>query len=72
MKRSYAENDTTRHEVDRKHALQQLEVDFRALEQLDCPMCDVDLDHYYTSCARIQQLQKQMQVCVHNVFVSEK
>lgn len=68
IKRSYAENDTTRHEVDRKQALQQLEVDFKTLEQLNCPMCDVDLDHYYTACAHIQYLQKQMQVHVVNTW----
>ena len=66
MKRSYAEDDTTRHEVDRKQALEQLEVDFKALQQLNCPICDQDLNQYYDSCARIQHLQRQMQVTTYD------
>ena len=65
MKRSYAENDTTRHEVDRKQSLQQLETDIGTLEQLDCPVCDTDLDHYYASCKSIKHLQRQMQVFIN-------
>ncbi|CAI8055955.1 Helicase SKI2W, partial [Geodia barretti] len=61
MKRSYAEDETTRHEVDRKQTLKQLEEDFRSLQRLDCPVCDQDLDHYYTACSRIQHLRTQMQ-----------
>ena len=62
MKRSYAEDDTTRHEVNRKHTLKQLEEDFKSLQTLDCPVCQQDLDSYYEACARIQQLKTQMQV----------
>ena len=62
MKRSYAEDEMTRHEVDRKQALQELETDIGSLEQLDCPVCSTDLDHYYGACARIKNLQQQMQV----------
>lgn len=62
MKRSYAEDEMTRHEVDRKQALQELETDIGSLEQLDCPVCNTDLDHYYGACARIKSLQQQMQV----------
>ena len=68
MKRSYAEDSTTRHEVDRKQALQQLEEDFRSLQDLDCSMCDEDLDHYYSACAHILHLHTQMQV--HNCPLS--
>ena len=67
MKRSYAENDTTKHEVDRKQALQRLEEDTESLQRLDCPVCDVDLDHYYSACARIQHLQKEMQVMLLHI-----
>ena len=62
MKRSYAEDETTRHEVDRKQALKQLEEDFKSLQRLECPVCDQDLDHYYTACSHIQRLRAQMQV----------
>ena len=64
MKRSYAEDETTRHEVDRKQTLRQLEEDVRCMQRLDCPVCDQDLDHYYTACSRIQHLRTQMQVCM--------
>ena len=70
MKRSYAEDDATKNEVDRKLALQQVEADSKTLKQLNCPVCDSDLDRYYSSCARIQQLQKQMQVCKCNCLFS--
>ena len=67
MKRSYAEDEMTRHEVDRREALKELEVAIGSLEKLDCPMCASDMDHYYGACAHIQHLQEQMQVrkCVH-------
>ena len=68
MKRSYAEDDTTRHEVDRKQALQQLEEDFKSLRTLDCPVCEQDLDGYYSACARIQHLKTQMQVYIYTTL----
>lgn len=62
MKRSYAEDETTRHEVDRKQALRQLEEDVLVLQRLDCPICEQDIEVYYSSCARIHHLKDNMQV----------
>ena len=62
MKRSYAEDETTKHEVDRQRSLQQLMEDIGSLEQLHCSACATDLEHYYVACARRRHLQMQMQV----------
>jgi len=62
MKRSFAENDSVRHEVDRKQALQDLEQSIRDLQKLDCPICSEDIDSYYSACARITYLKREMQV----------
>ena len=62
MKRSFAEIDSARHEVDRKQALQDLEQSIRDLQELDCPICFEDIDSYYSACARITYLKGQMQV----------
>lgn len=62
MKRSFAENDSVRHEVDRKQALQDLEQSIKNLQKLDCPICSEDIDSYYSACARITDLKRKMQV----------
>lgn len=62
MKRSFAELDSARHEVDRQQALKDLEQSIGSLEDLDCPLCSTDVDHYYSACARIAHLRKEMQV----------
>ncbi len=62
MKRSFAEVDSARHEVDRQQALRDLEQSIGSLEGLDCPLCSVDIDQYYSACARIAHLRKKMQV----------
>lgn len=61
MKRSFAELDSARHEVDRQQAVQELEQNVGSLQRLDCPVCDTDIDHYYGACARITHLKKKMQ-----------
>lgn len=63
MKRSFAEIDSARHEVDRKQALEDLEQSITGLGQLDCPVCFEDIDQYYSACARIAHLRREMQVC---------
>ena len=62
MKRSFAENDSVCHEVDRKQALQDLEQSIRDLQKLDCPICSEDIDSYYSARARITYLKREMQV----------
>ena len=62
MKRSFAEIDSARHEVDRTQALQDLEQSIRDLQELDCPICFEDIDSYYSACARITYLKREMQV----------
>ena len=64
MKRSFAELDYARHEVDRKQALEELEQNIGSLEHLDCPLCATDIDHYYGACARVAYLRREMQVYV--------
>ena len=58
MKRSFAENDSVCHEVDRKQALQDLEQSIRDLQKLDCPICSEDIDSYYSARARITLSQE--------------
>ena len=65
MKRSFAETDSARHEVDRQDALKGLEEDLSSLDQLDCPICSTDIDYYYSACARVTHLKMKMQVYVH-------
>lgn len=62
MKRSFGESDSMRHEVDRKESMKELEDNIGSLEQLDCPLCTNDIDHYYSACARVTHLQREMQV----------
>lgn len=62
MKRSFAEIDSARHEVDRRQTLDSLESNIDCLKrQEECPLCMQDIDHYYSACARILQLKKEMQ-----------
>ena len=63
MKRSFKEVDSIRHEVDRKQTLDDLVQSVGTLEKLECPVCDDDIDHYYSACTRVRSLQRQMQVC---------
>ena len=64
MKRSFAEMDSARHEVDRRQALDSLENNIVSLQgQEECPLCMQDIGHYYSACARITELQKEMQAC---------
>ena len=60
MKRSFAEIDSAKHEVDRKQALQDLEESINGLGELDCPICFEDIDQYYSACARIAYLRREM------------
>ncbi len=62
MKRSFAELDSARHEVDRQQALEDLKQSISSLGELDCPLCSIDIDQYYSACARITHLRKEMQV----------
>ena len=70
MKRSFAESDTTRHEVDRKQALDSLQSDILSL-QLDepCPVCSTDIDQYYSDCSRLTTLDRRIKVPGINTFV---
>ena len=62
MKRSFAELDSARHQVDRQQAVEELEQNVGSLQRLGCPICDTDINHYYGACARITHLKKTMQV----------
>ena len=62
MKRSYAELDSMKHEVDRQQQLQNLKERAQALEELTCPVCISDIDQYYSCAARIADLQAAMKV----------
>ena len=70
MKRSFAELDSARHQVDRQQAVQELEQNVGSLQRLDCPICDTDIDHYYGACARITYLKKKMQVRIQYYILS--
>lgn len=63
MKRSFAETDSTKHEVDRRQALTDLKKKISDLEKNKlCPVCEVDIDEYYSACARLTFLDSQMKV----------
>ncbi len=63
MKRSFAETDSAKHEVDRKQALTDLQGEISDIQGREsCPVCDVDIAQYYSSCASISTLDSQMKV----------
>lgn len=65
MKRSFAESDTTRHEVDRKQAFDSLQSDILSLQQDEpCPVCSIDIDQYYSACSRLTTLNHEMKVYI--------
>lgn len=62
MKRSFAEVDSMKHEVDRKEKLQQLQDNARSYEGLICGVCYTDIDQYYLACAAMWKLHRKSQV----------
>ena len=62
IKRSFAEQESARHEMDRKQALDDPKQSISSLQDLNCPLCSIDIDQYYGACARIAHLRKDMQV----------
>ena len=72
MKRSFAETDSTKHEVDRRQALTDLKKKISDLEKNElCPVCEVDIDEYYSACARLTSLGSQMKVLSLVILKSE-
>ena len=65
IKRSFAELDSVKHEVDRKEMLKQLLEEKKAMESLNCYHCYEDLDQYYQSCVQIMKLRKKLQVYMY-------
>ena len=63
MKHSFAEVDSARHQVRRQEALRSIEkkIEFLKLEE-DCPTCLQHINHYYSACAAVVKLHKNMQV----------
>lgn len=69
MKRSFAETDSTKHEIDRKQALADLQREISDIQGREsCPVCDVDIAQYYNSCASLSTLNIQMKVCATFFF----
>ena len=64
MKRSFAEVDSMKHEVDRKEKLQQLQDNAKLYEGLMCGVCYTDIDQYYQACAAMWKLHRKSQVCL--------
>ena len=62
MKRSYAELDSMKQEVDRQQQLQEVQESVKALKELHCHVCTPDIDQYYSCAARIAYLQASMKV----------
>ena len=63
MKRSFAEIDSARHQVDRQEALHSLRRKSESLHQRpDCPTCLQDVDQYYSACVKLTENNRDMQV----------
>ncbi len=63
MKRSFAETDSAKHEVDRKQALADLQREISDIQGREsCLVCDADIAQYYSSCATLSTLDSQMKV----------
>lgn len=62
MKRSFAEADFLRSETDRHNNLAALQRKIENFSDLDCPICDPEMDDYFKACSRITQLRNKMQV----------
>ena len=65
MKRSFAEAEFLRSETDRHNNLEALQRNIENFRDLDCPICDPEMDDYFKACSRITQLRNKMQVHVH-------
>ncbi len=64
MKRSFAETESTKHEVDRKQTLTDLQLKITDMQsKVSCPVCNADIPQYYNSCATLNTLDKDMKVC---------
>ncbi len=64
MKRSFAETESTKHEIDRKQALAGLQQEISDIQsKISCSMCDADITEYYSCCARLATLDYKMKVC---------
>ena len=62
MKRSFAEAEFLRSETDRHKNLEALQRNIENFRDLDCPICDPEMDDYFKACSRITQLRNKMQV----------
>eukprot|EP00731_Ephydatia_muelleri_P024167 Em0016g438a len=61
MKRSFAEAEFLRSETDRHKNLEALQRNIENFRDLDCPICDPEMDDYFKACSRITQLRNKMQ-----------
>lgn len=65
MKRSFAETESTKHEVDRKQALAGLQQQISDIKsKMSCSVCNIDISQYYSFCARLTMLDNEIKVRV--------
>ena len=63
MKRSFAEIDSAKNEVNRTVLLQELNDKLASMEAVtECSICVHDIKKYYENCAQITELNSRMQV----------
>ena len=59
LKRSFAETESTKHEVDRQDTMIQLQSKLSQLV-VSCSLCSLDIAPYYSYCDRVHTLDQQM------------
>ena len=68
IKRSFAEIDSARHQVDRQNALDHIKENLRHLCQMEyCPICSQDINHYYNACVTLDIFHTRIQVSAETI-----